>query len=148
MPPGRLLRLVGKDRQRCSNPQKGPLMVLKRTFCAYQCDGKDECNHKWDSAWKQGDSLEKKGMCWGVGQMQPQDVGFSLTEPCSESGSWERRGDLCLFITRPTNVRMWHKAVFKVGPVAGPKPTRVRQGQKYLRPYWHSPFWGTSGARQ
>ena len=27
---------------------------------------------------------------------------------------------------RPTNARMWHKAVFKVGPVAGPKPTRVR----------------------
>ena len=24
---------------------------------------------------------------------------------------------------RPTNVRIWHKAVFKVGPVAGPKPT-------------------------
>ncbi len=22
----------------------------------------------------------------------------------------------------PTSVRMWHKAVFKVGPVAGPKP--------------------------
>ena len=27
-----------------------------------------------------------------------------------------------LFILRPTSVRMWHKAVFKVGPVAGPKP--------------------------
>ena len=33
---------------------------------------------------------------------------------------------------RPNNARIWHKAVFKVGPVAGPKPTRVRQGQKYL----------------
>ena len=43
-----------------------------------------------------------------------------------------------LFIIRPTNARMWHKAVFKVGPVAGPKPTRVRQGQKYLRPRRHS----------
>ena len=27
-----------------------------------------------------------------------------------------------IFILRPTSVRMWHKAVFKVGPVAGPKP--------------------------
>ena len=25
-----------------------------------------------------------------------------------------------VFILRPTNVRIWHKAVFKVGPVAGP----------------------------
>ena len=44
---------------------------------------------------------------------------------------------------RPTNARIWHKAVFKVGPVAGPKPTRVRQGQKYLQPRRHSPFWGS-----
>ena len=29
---------------------------------------------------------------------------------------------VALFILRPTSVRMWHKAVFKVGPVAGPKP--------------------------
>ena len=27
-----------------------------------------------------------------------------------------------LFILRPTSVRIWHKAVFKVGPIAGPKP--------------------------
>ena len=51
------------------------------------------------------------------------------------------RGPLYLSL-RPTNARIWHKAVFKVGPVAGPKPTRVRQGQKYLRPRRHSPFWG------
>ena len=49
---------------------------------------------------------------------------------------------------RPTNARIWHKAVFKVGPVAGLKPTRVRQGQKYLRPRRHSPLWGASGAKQ
>ena len=42
--------------------------------------------------------------------------------------------DLCIFIIRPTNARMWHKAIFEVGLVSGPKPTRVRQGQKYLRP--------------
>ena len=35
---------------------------------------------------------------------------------------------------------MWHKADFKVGPVTGPKPTRLRQGKKYLRPRQHSPF--------
>ena len=55
---------------------------------------------------------------------------------------------LCYLSLRPTNARIWHKAVFKVGPVAGPKPTRVRQGQKYLRPRRHSLFWGASGARQ
>ena len=49
---------------------------------------------------------------------------------------------------RPTNARMWHKAVFKVDPMAGSKPTRVRPGQKYLRPTRHSSFWGASGARQ
>ena len=27
-----------------------------------------------------------------------------------------------LFILRPTSVRIWHKAVFKVRPIAGPKP--------------------------
>ena len=27
-----------------------------------------------------------------------------------------------IFILHPTSVRMWHKAVFKVIPVAGPKP--------------------------
>ena len=51
------------------------------------------------------------------------------------------RGPLYLSL-RPTNARIWHKAVFKVGPVAGPKPTRVRQSQKYLRLRRHSPFWG------
>ena len=30
--------------------------------------------------------------------------------------------DESIFILRPTSVRMWHKAVFKVGPVAWPKP--------------------------
>ena len=33
------------------------------------------------------------------------------------------RDELGLYLSyRPTNVRIWHKAVFKVGPVAGPKP--------------------------
>ena len=35
---------------------------------------------------------------------------------------------------RPTNARIWHKAVFRVGPVAGPKPTRVQQGQNTFEP--------------
>ena len=48
----------------------------------------------------------------------------------------------CYLSMRPTNARIWHKAVFKVGLVAEPKPTRVRQGQKYLRPRRHSPFLG------
>ena len=51
-----------------------------------------------------------------------------------------KRNPFCYLSMRPTNARIW--AVFKVGPVAGPKPTRVRQGQKYLRPFRHSPFLG------
>ena len=31
-----------------------------------------------------------------------------------------------VFIIRPTNEQIWHKAVFKMGPVAGPKSTHVR----------------------
>ena len=30
----------------------------------------------------------------------------------------------CIYPT-PTSVRIWHKAVFKVGPVAGPKPNAI-----------------------
>ena len=30
-----------------------------------------------------------------------------------------------IFILRPTSVRIWHKAVFKVGTVAGPKPNAI-----------------------
>ena len=51
-----------------------------------------------------------------------------------------------LFIIRPTNARMRHKAVFKVGPDAGPKRSRVQLGQKYLRPRRHSPFQGAPQA--
>ena len=47
-----------------------------------------------------------------------------------------------VFIIRPTNERMWLKAIFKVGLVAGLKTTHVRQGQKYLRPRRHSPYKG------
>ena len=43
-----------------------------------------------------------------------QNAGFLLKEL--------RPKKRAVFILRPTNVRIWHKAVFKVGPVAGPKP--------------------------
>ena len=33
-----------------------------------------------------------------------------------------------VFILRPTNVRIWHKAVFKVGPVADTNILRKRKG--------------------
>ena len=39
-----------------------------------------------------------------------------------------------LFILRPTSVRMWHKAVFKVGPVAGPKPNATGSSQNASDP--------------
>ena len=131
LPPGRLLRLVVKDRQRYSNPQKmKPLMAFKRTVSTYQCDGKKGVNLPLEVA---------------VRWMKPRYVGFDLVEP---SGPWKRPRRPLYLSLRPTNARIWHKAVFKVGPVAGPKPTRVRQGQKYIRPRRHSPFWGASGARQ
>ena len=45
-----------------------------------------------------------------------------------------------VFVFRPTTGEVWHKAVFKVGQVSGPKPTRVRQCQKYLRLRRYSPY--------
>ena len=45
---------------------------------------------------------------------------------------------------RPTNARMWHKAIFKVGPVAGPKPTHVQQGQNTFNPVG-IPLFGAPG---
>ena len=46
-----------------------------------------------------------------------------------------------IFVIRPTSVRVWHKTVFKVGPVAGPWPRCVKQFQEFLGPRRHSPFW-------
>ena len=42
----------------------------------------------------------------------------------------------------PPNDQIWHNAVFKLGPVEGPKPTRVRHCQKYLRPHQYFPYKG------
>ena len=67
-------------------------------------------------------------VCWGIRPPTIRVLNMTLNR-------------IWLFIIRPTNAQKWHKAVFKVGPVAGPKPTRIRQGQKYLRPRRHSPFW-------
>ena len=41
---------------------------------------------------------------------------------------------MLLFILRPTSVRMWHKAFFKVGPVAGPKPNATGSSKNVLDP--------------
>ena len=72
-------------------------MVLKRTFCACQWDGKANATTSGVQPWSKAIRWKKKGTCRGVRRMQPQDVGFSLTESRSESGSWERRGDLCIY---------------------------------------------------
>ena len=45
--------------------------------------------------------------------------------PKSTTGPGALAGSVAVFILRPTNVRIWHKAVFKVGPVAGPKPNAI-----------------------
>ena len=47
---------------------------------------------------------------------------------------------ILLHIYHTFHQRTTQKAVFKVGSVAGPKPTRVRQGQKYLRPRRNFPY--------
>ena len=39
-----------------------------------------------------------------------------------------------LFILRSTSVRIWHKAVFKVGPVAGPKPNAIGSSKNATDP--------------
>ena len=39
--------------------------------------------------------------------------------PGPRSGPKSRTGPVPLFILRPNSVRIWHKAVFKVGPIAG-----------------------------
>ena len=104
---------------------------------------------------------------WGYGPLRPEEISSAEAHPAEpprgktayrmQPKNWrgkatqnalERPQEPLYLSLRPTNTRIWHKAVFKVGPVAGPKPTRVRQGQKYLRPRRHSPFWGASGARQ
>ena len=64
------------------------------------------------------------------------------------SGPRERPRRPLVFIDASYQRTNMAQGDFKVGPVARPKPTRVQQGQKYLRPRWHSPFWGASGARQ
>ena len=49
-------------------------------------------------------------------------------------------------ILRPTSVRMWHKDVFKVGPVAGPKPNATGSSKNVSDPVGIPLFWGASGA--
>ena len=63
-----------------------------------------------------------------------------IKRPTERNPTTGEENTFWLFIIRPTNAQMWHKADFKVGPVTGPKPTRLRQGKKYLRPRQHSPF--------
>ena len=105
-------------------------------------------------------STPEVGRSLGDGPLRPEEISSAEAHPAEPprgktayrmrhtNALKERlRGPLYLSL-RPTNARIWHKAVFKVGPVAGPKPTRVRQGQKYLRPRRYSPFWGASGPRQ
>ena len=46
-----------------------------------------------------------------------------------------------IFILRPTSVRMWHKAVFKVGPVAGPKPNATGSSKNASDPVGIPLFW-------
>ena len=56
--------------------------------------------------------------------------------------TWFCHVGLVSYLSRaPPNERIWHKAVFMEGLVAGPKPTCVRHCQKYLRPCRHSPYY-------
>ena len=75
-------------------------MVLKRTFVHTYVGGR-----KADLPREVGSTPE------GKVNATAQNAGFLLKK---------LRQERAVFILRPTNVRIWHKAVFKVGPVAGP----------------------------
>ena len=47
-----------------------------------------------------------------------------------------------LFVLCPTTGQVWHKAFYKVGPDAGPQPTRVRQNPKIPLTLSAFPQWG------
>ena len=51
------------------------------------------------------------------------------------------RVDLYYLSMRPTNARIWHKAVFKVGPVAGPKPHVSGKAKNTFDPVGIPLFW-------
>ena len=91
----------------------------------------------------------KRVKAWGDGPLRPEVmypvVEHTRTDCAARNHSRSRvphhrtqssivrkkRAKGAVFILRPTNVRIWHKAVFKVGPVAGPKPnTRGRTSQR------------------
>ena len=41
---------------------------------------------------------------------------------------------IAAFILRPIHVRIWHKAVFKVGPAAGPRPNTTGNSENASGP--------------
>ena len=81
----------------------------------------------------------KRVKAWGYGLLKPE-VMYPVVEhtrPESAARNHSRsiaphhrtqkysREERAVFILRPINVRIWHKAVFKVGPVAGPEPNAI-----------------------
>ena len=78
----------------------------------------------------------KKVKAWGDGPLRPEVmypvVEHSWTNCAARNHSRSRAPhhttqsntakNVLIFILRPTSIWMWHKAVFKVGPIAGPKP--------------------------
>ena len=71
--------------------------------------------------------------------------------PTSRTGSGAsqkaKSRERALFILRPTSVRIWHKAVLKVGPVAGPKPNAIGSSKNASDPVG-IPLFGASGAER
>ena len=79
----------------------------------------------------------KRVKAWGDGPLRPE-VMYPVVEHTrpnraarnhsrsraphhrTQKNATQDRQERAVFILRPTNVRIWHKAVFKVGPVAGP----------------------------
>ena len=51
-----------------------------------------------------------------------------------------------IFMLRPTRVRMWHKTVFKMSPVAGPKPNATGSSKNASDPVG-IPFFGVNRRR-
>ena len=65
--------------------------------------------------------------------------------PGPRSGPKSRTGPGAVFILRPTSVRICHKAVFKVGPVAWPKPNAIGSSKNTSKPVG-IPFFGAPQA--
>ena len=73
----------------------------------------------WSSAVQRGQKCSSPSRSWGP--IRPRVCSCFRAPIRHECQTAQPKSRVrAVFILRPTNVRIWHKAVFKVGPVAGP----------------------------